>query len=195
MKGLKLIKTFYRFILIPFRKIFIACLVFVFTSSSFLFAQEMDTINDSYGYIDQTDLIKVIRGKNSKRKSTGIPEKGKLIAFAAPIFGSNPSLGTFYGLGGAGAIYLGEPENTSISNINTSLMYTTKNQFIGAVKAILMTNENLWEMLIDVKYSIFSEGTYGLGSDYNQPIKEGWNIGGIHTEGISGIQQINFNYI
>ncbi len=146
-------------------------------------------------YVDEKDLVDVIRGKNSKKKSTGIPQKGKLIAFAAPIFGSNPSLGTFFGLGGTGAMYLGEPENTNISNLNLALMYTTKNQFVGNLRGTLMTPGNHWQMLIDAKYSIFSEGTYGLGSDYNQPIREGWNIGGIHTEGIESVQQLNFNYV
>lgn len=117
------------------------------------------------------------------------------MAFASPIFGSNPSLGTFYGLGGTGAIYLGEPKNTSVSNFNISLQFTTKKQFVGSMKGTLMTSENLWEMLIDIKYSIFSEGTYGLGSDYNQPLKEGWNIGGIQTQGISGVQQMDFDYL
>lgn len=184
--GLKLNKIFlYKRFLFAFFILTVAC-------QGALIAQ--DSINNSIHYIDKTDLINIIRGEKSKKKSTGIPEKGKLIAFAAPIFGANPSMGTFFGLGGTGAIYFGEPENTSISNFNTSALYTTKNQLVVTIKGTVMTPENLWEMLFDVKYSIFSEGTYGLGSDYNQPVNEGWNIGGIHTEGIEGVQQLDYNY-
>ena len=158
-------------------------------------AQVRDTFSKSNIYIDETDLIKVIRGKESKKVNTGIPQKGKLMAFAAPIFGSNPSLGSFFGLGGTAAMYLGKPETTNVSNMTLSLYYTTKKQFVGTLKGNLLTPENTWEMLVDIKYSIFSEGTFGLGSDYNQPINEGWNIGGVQTQGISGAQQLNYNFL
>ena len=176
--------------------IFITICLFLTLIPNFSLNAQVQDSSDSYdGYIDQTDLIKVIRGKNSIKKNTGIPQKGKLMAFGAPIFGSNPSLGAFYGLGATGAMYLGEPENTCVSNMTLSFQYTTKKQFVGSLKGTLMTSGNTWEMLIDLKYSIFSEGTYGLGSDYNEPIKEGWNIGGIQTQGIKGVQLINYNYL
>jgi len=158
-------------------------------------AQESKHADTSFVYTDKSDLGKVIRGKNSKKKSSGIPERGKLMAFAAPAFGSNPTLGTFYGLGGTGAIFLGNPSNTNISNFTASVLFTTKNQFISALKGTVLTSENLWEMLIDMKYSIFSENTFGLGSDYNQPIKEGWNIGGTPTSGVKGAQPLGYNYL
>lgn len=148
----------------------------------------------AHQYIDATDLSKIIRGKKSKKEDSGLPEKGKLMAFAAPVFGSNPSLGTFFGLGGTGAIYLGSPENTNISNLVAVAQVTTKNQFITSLKGTLLTPGNNWELLIDLKYSIFSEGTYGLGSDYNQPIREGWNMGGFNSAGINGAQPLSYNY-
>jgi outer membrane protein assembly factor BamA len=146
-------------------------------------------------YVDPTDLITLIKGKNSKKKETGIPEKGKLMAFAAPIIGSNPSLGAFYGLGGTGAMYLGEPDGTSISNLNASVLLTTKDQFVASLKGTIMTPRNDWEMLVDVKYSYFSENTFGLGSDDSQPVKESWNWGGIQTAGISGAQPMTFKQV
>ncbi len=176
-------------------KVFMFCFAFQFIVSLNLKAQEEVSQQDSLVYIDKTDIVKVIRGEKSKKKDTGVPKKGKLMAFAAPIFGSNPSLGTFYGLGGTGAIYLGEPSNTNISNFTVSVQFTTKDQFISALKGTLMTSENAWEMLIDFKYSIFSENTYGLGSDYNQPIKEGWNMGGTQATGVAGAQPLSYNYL
>ena len=177
-----------------FRFSFIIIFITVFFSGR-IFAQEPAPADTPFVYIDKTDLAKVIRGNKSKKKDTGIPEKNKLMAFATPIFGSNPTLGTFFGLGGTGAIYLGDPATTNISNFTASVQFTTKDQFISAVKGTLMTSENDWEMLIDLKYSIFSENTFGLGSDYNQPIKEGWNMGGTQATGMKGAQPLSYNYL
>src|SRR5690349_16704056 len=69
-------------------------------------------------YVDATDLRKVIRKKKSSEEETGTPQKGKLMKFIVPIFGANPTLGAFYGVGGTGAIFLGDPQTTSISSMN-----------------------------------------------------------------------------
>lgn len=145
-------------------------------------------------YIDATDLRQVIRKKNSATEEESVtPKKGKLMKFIVPIFGSNPTLGFFYGVGATGAIFLGDPETTSISSLNASLQVTTKNQFVAAIKGTIMTPGNGWEMLVDLKYSFFSENTYGLGSDNNQLIKESWNWGGVTTSGLGGAQPLTFN--
>lgn len=146
-------------------------------------------------YVDATDLRKVLRKKNSpKEEESGTPQKGKLMKFIVPIFGANPTLGAFYGVGGTGAIFLGDPETTSISSLNASLQITTKNQFVAGIKGTIMTPDNGWEMLVDLKYSFFSENTYGLGSDNSQPINESWNWGGIST-GTGGAQPLTFNQV
>jgi hypothetical protein len=145
-------------------------------------------------YVDATDLRKVMRKKSStKEEESGTPQKGKLMKFIVPIFGANPTLGAFYGVGGTGAIFLGDPATTSISSLNASLQITTKNQFVAAIKGTIMTPDNGWEMLVDLKYSFFSENTYGLGSDNEQPIKESWNWGGVPASGSGGAQPLTFN--
>lgn len=147
-------------------------------------------------YVDPTDLRSVFRKKNSTKKDeSGTPEKGKLMMFIVPAIGSNPSLGAFYGVGATAAMFLGEPSNTSISNLSGSVLFTTKNQFVASVKGIIMTPRNDWEMLVDFKYSFFSENTFGLGSDNAQPVKESWNWGGVQTDGVSGAQPMTFNQI
>lgn len=168
-------------------------LIILFISSS-SFAQE-DTLTGQMEYVDKTDLIEVIRGEKKSASVTGIPEEGELILFVVPIIGSNPTLGAFYGLGGTGAMYLGPPESTSISSLSSSVLFTTKDQIIATLRGTIMTPGNNWEMLIDVKYSFASENTYGLGSDYSQPINESWNIGGIRTSGVSGAQPLTFNQL
>lgn len=147
-------------------------------------------------YVDATDLRKVIRGKKySEGEEAGTPKKGKLMKFIVPIFGANPTLGAFYGIGGTGAIFLGDPETTSISSMNASLQITTKNQFVAGIKGTIMTPDNGWEMLVDLRYSFFSENTYGLGSDNSQLIKESWNWGGVTTNGLGGAQPLSFNQV
>ncbi|HEU5289262.1 MAG TPA: BamA/TamA family outer membrane protein [Cyclobacteriaceae bacterium] len=147
-------------------------------------------------YVDPTDLRMVLRKKSSEEdQESALPEKGKLMLFVVPAIGSNPSLGAFYGVGGTAAIFLGEPATTSISSMSGSVLFTTKNQFVATVKGTIMTPDNDWEMLADFKYSFFSENTYGLGSDYSQPINESWNWGGVQTSGIGGAQPLTFNQL
>lgn len=154
---------------------------------------QKDSLSHPFQNIYPLDLKMVIKGKEKSKNDTGLPKEDKLMWFAVPIFGSNPTLGFFYGLGGTGSIYLGNPETTNISNLNVSIQYTTNKQFISSIKGTVMMPNNSWEMLVDLKYSIFSENTYGLGSDYSQPIQEDWNIGGIETTGVSGAQPIESN--
>ncbi|MFD2203742.1 BamA/TamA family outer membrane protein [Shivajiella indica] len=145
-------------------------------------------------YIDSVDLPQIIRGKKAGKKNTsGIPQKGKLMYFLVPTVGSNPLMGFFYGVGFTGAMYLGNPETTNVSNLSSSISLTTKNQVIANVRGTIMTNENKWEMLLDLKYAKFTENTYGLGSDNEQPIRHGWNIGEFPIEGIEGSQPLEFN--
>lgn len=145
-------------------------------------------------YIDSVDLIEIIRGKHIEKNSdSGVPEKGKLMYFLVPIIGSNPLMGFFYGAGFTGAMYLGDPQTTNVSNISSSISLTTKNQVIANIRGTVMTNENKWEMLVDIKYAKFTENTFGLGSDNEQPIRNGWNIGEFPLEGIQGAQPLEFN--
>jgi hypothetical protein len=175
------------------RKLSACCLLYALSCLS-VFAQVDSTKNQS-GYIDGKDLRMLIRGRLSDKLGSGIPVSGKLMLFVVPIIGSNPSLGTFFGIGGTGAIYLGSPETTSVSNMNASVLYTTKDQLVTTLRGTIMTRDNSWEMLVDLKYASFSENTFGLGSDENQPVKDSWNMDGIQTAGVSGAQPMTFNQL
>ena len=173
---------------------FSVLLIFIASIYTTINAQS-DTINKIPQNNFPVDLKMVIKGKEKSKNDSGLPEEKKLMWFAVPIVGSNPTLGFFYGLGGTGSIYLGNPETTNISSANVSVQYTTNDQFISSIKGTLMTPNNSWEILVDLKYSIFSENTYGLGSDYNQPIQEDWIIGGVETTGVKGAQPIESNQV
>lgn len=172
------------------------CVLFVLIVTPAIVKAQIDASISTPQYVDVTDMRLVIRGKNSKKEpDSGIPEKGKLMLFVVPAVGSNPSLGAFYGIGATGAMFLGDPATTSISNLSSSILFTTKSQFVASLRGIIMTPRNDWEMLVDFKYSLFSENTYGLGSDNNQGIKESWNWGGVQSAGISGAQPMTFNQV
>jgi outer membrane protein assembly factor BamA len=174
----------------------IACLLLIWLTMPTLVEAQIDAANAQPQYVDPTDLRMVLRKKKSgENQESALPQKGKLMLFVVPAIGSNPSLGAFYGVGGTAAVFLGEPATTSISNLSGSVLFTTKNQFVATVKGTIMTPNNGWEMLADFKYSFFSENTYGLGSDYSQPINEGWNWGGVQTSGLGGAQPLTFNQI
>ncbi len=154
-------------------------------------AQQDSTAHQDY--YDKTDLRKVIGGKKKANEATPLPEQGKLMSFIVPAVGSNPSLGAFYGLAATGAMFVGDPETTNISSLSASALFTTKNQFIASLKGTIMTSGNSWEILTDIRYSDFSESTYGLGTDYNQIVKEDWVVGGAETSGIPGAQPMTFS--
>jgi hypothetical protein len=173
-------------------------LIFFVIGSGFhpVLAQVNRTQPTVLNYVDSTDLIQVIRrNKAAKDAASGVPQKGKLMYFLVPTIGSNPLLGFFYGVGFTGAMYLGDPKTTNVSNITSSISLTTKDQIIANIRGTIMTNDNKWEMLVDIKYADFTENTYGLGSDYNQPIQDGWHIGEIVTTGIEGSQPLEFNQL
>jgi hypothetical protein len=161
-----------------------------------VFSQVNRTQPNILNYMDSTDLVQVLRGKKAKKDTASFsPQKGKLMYFLVPTIGSNPLLGFFYGVGFTGAMYLGDPKTTNVSNLTSSISLTTKDQVIANIRGTIMTNENKWEMLVDFKYAKFTENTYGLGSDNNQPVQDGWHIGEIVTEGIEGSQPLQFNQL
>lgn len=180
-------------------KLIVACLLLGnFLSLSVTAFAQAEDVSKNPGYFDMTDLRKVfseMRGKSDSAVSNPAPEKGKLMFMIVPAVGSNPSLGAFYGLAGTGAIFLGKPEDTNISSISASALFTTKKQFIATIKGTVMLPGNSWEILTDIRYSKFSESTWGLGSDYQQPIQEDWTLGGVAAQGISGAQPMTFSQV
>jgi hypothetical protein len=172
---------------IPFK---LTLAVMLFGSLINLPCAAQDSLN--YGNVDLMTLISSKEKRQSRENAQ--PQKGKMIIFVVPAIGSNPSLGTFFGVAATGAMYLGNPETTNISSLSNSILITTKNQLLFNLKGTIMSTDNKWEFLLDTRYLIFSEATYGLGSDNLQPVKSGWNFGGIETSGIDGAQPMSFDH-
>ena len=107
---------------------------------------------------DLTDVLRDALNKPPKTKTDGA---GSLMLL--PIIGSNPATGFMFGVGGQYAFTI--PEQSNYSLISGSLQYTTKNQFIFMLKNNIYTDNNRIFFSGDWRYLIFSQSTYGLGTN------------------------------
>jgi len=140
--------------------------LFVFGS---VYSQEMKqgmfALPATTPYIDSTDLQEIVFGKDENDTSSGMPKKGELIYFILPLISYNPAQGTNFGVGITGAFQTGNPLRTAVSSFNGSINVTTKDQLMITAKGTVMFPDNDWELLTDFRYFIYSQSTYGLGTD------------------------------
>jgi len=81
-----------------------------------------------------------------------------------PIIGSNPATGFMLGVGGQYAFKLGKAD-TRYSMLSGSLQFTSKNQKLFLLKNNIYTKNNNIFFTGDWRYLIFSQSTYGLGTN------------------------------
>jgi len=136
---------------------------FVHLSAFFLFSYSVEaqivTLEDSCEQRDLSDLIRQWRHKEPKPKASN---KGSLLL--VPAISSNPATGFAFGVAGQYAFKGKNPESL-YSSINGSANYTTLNQFLFQVKNnIFLKNNNLF-LSGDWRVFLFSQATYGLGTN------------------------------
>lgn len=155
------------------------------------FAQT-DPIPDSI-LCAQRDLSDVIRAAMHKPPKVKTDKTSSLIAF--PIIGSNPATGFMVGLGGQYAFKM--PESSKYSMMSGSLQATTKNQYLIIFKNNIYTKKERIFFTGDWRFQIFSQATYGLGT--NAP--EGgvldfqFGLGGQETTTDSLAQPMKYNFL
>lgn len=81
-----------------------------------------------------------------------------------PAVASNPANGWMFGLAPSATWYMGNPENTKLSNLVGNLLYTTKKQWIFSVRSNIFLSENSLILIGDWRYFLTSQPTFGLGS-------------------------------
>src|SRR5215468_7992327 len=96
-----------------------------------------------------------------------------------PVIASNPSTGFVFGAGLSYALKV-KPNNERISAISANATYSTKGQVNLNVKSNLFVLHDKLVLNGDWRYLIFSEDTYGLGTN-----RKGYTAGGI-IGGING---------
>ena len=139
---------------------------------------------------DLSDLIRGALHKPAKKHSDGA---GSLMLL--PIIGSNPAIGFMVGIGGQYAFKM--PENSHYSLISGSVQFTTKRQFIFMLKNNIYTRNNRIFFSGDWRFLIYSQSTYGLGT--NAPlggiIDYQFSLAGSETTTDSLSQPMTFNFV
>jgi len=140
----------------------------------------------------QTDLADVIRKARHKPPKVKAVNEGSLLLI--PIIGSNPATGFVLGLGGQYAFKV--PQSDRYSALVGSAQFTTKGQFLFLLKNNIFTKSNRIFFTGDWRFLVFSQSTYGLGT--NAPaggiLDYQYNLGGIETSSDSLVQPMEFNF-
>ena len=136
------------------------------------------------------DWIRDIRNKPEKTK----PSK-KFLALVLPNISSNPTNGFLLGVGGSFGWYMGSKETTKVSSAPFTIAVTSKSQLISFIKHNIYTKDNWYFLQGDWKFYIYSQPTYGLGT--NAPdtvgIPSGISWMGEGTDSL--IFPMKFNYV
>ena len=138
------------------------------------------------------DISDVIRNALHKPPKVKTDDASSLLL--VPIIGSNPATGFMFGVGGQFAFKMRESERFSL--ISGSLQATTKNQFLFLVKNNIYSRRERIFYTGDWRFLIFSQSTYGLGT--NSPeggiLDYQYNLGGLETSSDSLTQPMKFNF-
>jgi hypothetical protein len=113
-----------------------------------------------------------------------------------PNVSSNPANGLLIGVGGSAGWWFGPRENTNVSSAGFTLAYTTKKQFLLFAKHNAYTPRNKLFLQGDWRFYIYSQPTYGLGTNAPEGIDldPSWNWQAAPTEDLEGAYPMKFNY-
>jgi outer membrane protein assembly factor BamA len=140
------------------------------------------------------DWIKHVLKKDGEKKQK--PPK-KFLALVLPNISSNPTNGFLLGVGGSFGWYMGPKENTRVSSAPFTVAVTSKSQLITFLKHNIYTKENNYFLQGDWKFYIYSQPTYGLGT--NAPdtgkVPTGVSWQGAGTSNSDVVFPMKFNYI
>jgi outer membrane protein assembly factor BamA len=141
----------------------------------------------------QRELGDVIRAARHLPPKIKKESTGSLLLL--PIIGSNPAIGFMVGVGGQYAFKM-YGDQTLYSAISGSAQYTTKNQVLFLMKNNIYSKNNRIFYSGDWRYQIFSQPTYGLGT--NSPeggiLDYQYHLGGIEASSDSLAQPMEFDF-
>lgn len=116
-----------------------------------------------------------------------------------PVVASNPATGFMFGVAPSANWLMGPRETTSISNATSSVLYTTKNQFIATLKSSILLEDDRWNLIGDYRFFATSQPTFGLGTGPQSAKLVGGESGieyedGLFSQGINDPQFMAFNF-
>jgi outer membrane protein assembly factor BamA len=173
-----------------------ACITFTVLAMycpAILRAQDNATPSDTTG-CEQRDLPDILRATFHKPPKLVTEESGSVLLI--PIIGSNPATGFMLGVGGQYAFKL-TGEDTRYSMLSGSVQFTSKSQKLFLLKNNIYTKNNNIFFTGDWRYLIFSQSTYGLGTNAPEGgvLDYQFNLAGAETSKDSLIQPMNFNFV
>lgn len=167
-------------------------LVSVLQIHSFCFGQQDST--SSKGNCEQKDLKDLI-GKNPVKDTTQLIERKNYSILVIPVLTSSPATGFQYGLAGQ-IVFKGKSSESRSSLISANALYTTKKQSMFLLKNNVYLNSNKVFLSGDWKLLLFSQTTYGLGTNApGNAIKTHFNANGWDVSDDSLAQPMKYNYI
>jgi outer membrane protein assembly factor BamA len=155
-------------------------------------AQTDSTKADSLRNCEPKDIGDLFQKKNKPQKS---PRKSSVLVL--PNISSNPTNGFILGVGGGLGWYMGPKENTRVSTANFTAAVTSKQQLITFVKPNVFLKENKFFLQGDFRFYIYSQPTYGLGTNSPDTINLDADIS-FMGEGISKdsvLFPMKYNYV
>ena len=178
-------------------------LLFLLVASCATYAQKVDSTgktvapgaNDATAKPEKDCTQKAIGDLFKKKEKTPKPPK-KFMALVLPNISSNPSNGFVLGVGGTFGWYMGSKEDTRVSSAPFTVAVTSKKQLITFVKSNIYTKENKFFLQGDWRFYIYSQPTYGLGSNApdtgNLPSEFHWEGQGGAKDSLSFPMKYNY---
>ncbi|MCU0370376.1 MAG: outer membrane protein assembly factor, partial [Bacteroidales bacterium] len=163
-------------------------------------------IVSTFAVTAQTDTTGAGKDKNCEQQAVGdlFRKKGKapkppkkLSALVLPNISSNPTNGFIFGVGGAFGWYMGPKESTKVSSAPFTAAVTSKEQLITFIKPNIYTKDNQFYLQGDYRFYIYSQPTYGLGTNAPDSINVPNNISwmGEGAGGDSALFPMKFNFV
>ncbi|MCX6279963.1 MAG: BamA/TamA family outer membrane protein [Bacteroidetes bacterium] len=124
--------------------------------------------NESPKQVVQGDVFDLFLSKEKRARLHGevvTIKPFKLYISAFPFVGYNPALGFVVGGTFNPAVYLGDIRNTPISAFAVNVNFTTRSQMLLSVRSSIFTSNADMFLKGDWRFYLFSQPTYGLGSD------------------------------
>ncbi|MCH2235913.1 MAG: BamA/TamA family outer membrane protein [Crocinitomicaceae bacterium] len=137
----------------------------------------------------QTDTVDVTKKKDKNAN-----------LLILPVIASNPATGFMFGVAPSANWLMGPRETTSISNATSSILYTTKKQFIFTLKSSVLLTGDRWQLIGDWRFFITSQPTFGLGTGPQSAKLVGGSEGfeyqdGLFSQSINDAQFMKFNFL
>lgn len=141
----------------------------------------------------QKDLADVLRAARNKPPSNKTSTGSILLI---PVIGSNPATGFMFGVAGQYGFKMSGGD-TRFSMLSGSVQFTSKNQKIFLLKNNIYTKKNKVFFTGDWRYQIYSQATYGLGTDAPEGgiLDYQFSLAGAETSLDSLAQPLNFNFL